>query len=99
MAARSCSTPRAVFLIGRGVGIELLRRNAFYVISIIVGLYLIGVILVRLVGVGVSNLTSDLQQLSLFDHDFERERELLKAIDDLQERFGADIIRKGPGQK
>ncbi len=54
---------------------------------------------VRLVGVGVSNLTSDLQQLSLFDHDFERERELLKAIDDLQERFGADIIRKGPGQK
>ena len=54
---------------------------------------------VRLVGVGVSNLTSDFQQLSLFDHAFERERELLRAIDGLQERFGADIIRKGPKQR
>jgi len=54
---------------------------------------------VRLVGVGVSNLTSDLQQLSLFDHDFERERELLRAIDDLQERFGAEIIQKGPKRR
>ena len=50
---------------------------------------------VRLVGVGVSSLEEDIQQLSLFDHDFQKERELLKAIDGLQERFGADIIRKG----
>jgi len=50
---------------------------------------------VRLVGVGVSNLESDFQQLSLFEHGFEKERELLKAIDDLQEKFGSDIIHKG----
>jgi len=50
---------------------------------------------VRLVGVGVSALSQDLQQLSLFDRDFEKERELLKAIDGLQEKYGVDIIHKG----
>ena len=54
---------------------------------------------VRLVGVGVSNLESDFQQLSLFEHSFEKERELLKAIDDLQEKYGSDIIHKGPNTK
>jgi len=50
---------------------------------------------VRLVGVGVSHLVADIQQLSLFDKDFEKERQLLKAIDALQERYGTDIIQRG----
>ena len=50
---------------------------------------------VRLVGVGVSQLGDDIQQLSLFDKDFEKERQLLKAIDALQERYGSEIIQRG----
>jgi hypothetical protein len=54
---------------------------------------------VRLVGVGVSKLESDIHQPSLFNKDFEKEKMLLEAMDDLQERFGKEIIHKGSGRK
>ena len=50
---------------------------------------------IRLIGVGVSKLESDIFQLSLFDKDFQKERSLLEAVDDLQERFGSNVIHKG----
>ena len=50
---------------------------------------------VRLIGVGITNLTSEIQQLSLFNNSFQREKKLLIAIDELRERFGEKTIRKG----
>jgi DNA polymerase-4 len=50
---------------------------------------------IRLIGVGVSKLEPDIFQLSLFDQDFQKERSLLKVVDDLQERFGRNVIYKG----
>ena len=54
---------------------------------------------VRLIGVGVSKLESDIHQLFLFDRDFEKEKMLLEAMDDLQERYGEGIIYKGSRRK
>jgi len=54
---------------------------------------------VRLIGVGVSKLESDFHQLSLLDKNFEKEKMLLEAMDDLQERFGKRVIYKGSGRK
>jgi len=54
---------------------------------------------VRLVGVGVSKLESDIHQPSLFNKDFEKEKMLLEAMDDLQARFGKEIIHKGSSRK
>jgi len=54
---------------------------------------------VRLIGVGVSKLESDIYQLSLLDRDFEKEKMLLEAMDGLQERFGEGIIYKGSRRK
>ena len=54
---------------------------------------------VRLVGVGVSKLESDIHQPSIFNKDFEKEKMLLEAMDDLQERFGKEIIHKGSSRK
>lgn len=50
---------------------------------------------VRLIGICVSKLESDIHQLSLFNKNFEKEKMLLEAMDDLQERFGKEIINKG----
>jgi DNA polymerase-4 len=50
---------------------------------------------VRLLGVGVSGLTSRAVQLSLWETENERERRLLKALDDLHERFGRDSVQRG----
>ena len=50
---------------------------------------------IRLIGVGVCKLESDHYQLPLFDQDFQKESSLLKAVDDLQERFGSNVIYKG----
>jgi DNA polymerase-4 len=49
---------------------------------------------VRLVGVGVSGLGPPVHQLGLWDDDFERETNLLKAVDQLKDRFGSDIIKR-----
>jgi DNA polymerase IV len=49
---------------------------------------------VRLIGVGVSNLTLPARQLSLWDDDYQRESQLLTAVDSLRGRYGKDIIRR-----
>ena len=54
---------------------------------------------VRLIGICVSKLESDIHQLSLFNKNFEKEKMLLEAMDDLQERFGKEIIKKGSSRK
>jgi DNA polymerase-4 len=54
---------------------------------------------VRLIGIGVCKLESEIHQLSLFNKDFEKEKILLEAMDNLQERFGKEIIHKGSGRK
>jgi DNA polymerase IV len=54
---------------------------------------------IRLIGVGVSQLESEKYQLSLFDQDFQKEQNLLEAVDGLQERFGKNIIYKGRGNQ
>lgn len=50
---------------------------------------------VRLVGLGVSQLAEEIFQLELFDRSFQKENELLRAIDQLHERFGEKSIQKG----
>ena len=50
---------------------------------------------VRLLGVGVSHLSTDIQQLSLFNNSFQKEKKLLNALDELRERFGEKSIQKG----
>jgi DNA polymerase-4 len=49
---------------------------------------------VRLIGVGVSGLGPPIHQLSLWDDQFERDTNLLKAVDQLKERYGSDIIKR-----
>ena len=48
---------------------------------------------VRLLGVGVSSLDKPHRQLALWDDQSNKKEELTKAVDDLRERFGKDIIR------
>ena len=48
---------------------------------------------VRLLGVGVTNLDKPHRQLALWDDQSSKKEELTKAVDDLRERFGKDIIR------
>lgn len=54
---------------------------------------------VRLIGVGVARLTASAHQLSLWDTPDQKERRLLDALDDLRERFGDRVVRKGPTLK
>ena len=50
---------------------------------------------VRLIGVGVAQICTVYQQLSLLDNSYEKEKNLLQALDDLQARYGKDAIQKG----
>ncbi|MDD2920758.1 MAG: DNA polymerase IV [Anaerolineales bacterium] len=50
---------------------------------------------VRLIGVGVSGLGAPIRQLSLWDAGGEKSRKLQEVIDQLQEKYGRDVIRKG----
>jgi len=50
---------------------------------------------VRLIGIGVSQLTGHFQQLSLFDHKNEKEQRLLQAVDELNQKFGGKAIHRG----
>jgi DNA polymerase-4 len=52
---------------------------------------------VRLLGVGVSGLTEPARQLGLFDGDAEKQRRLQGALDELQSKYGDQLIRKGGG--
>jgi DNA polymerase-4 len=49
---------------------------------------------VRLLGVGVSGLSTSLHQLSLWDTQDEKEHRLLEALDLLRERYGKRVIQK-----
>jgi DNA polymerase-4 len=50
---------------------------------------------VRLIGVGVSGIGAPVRQLSLWDAGSEKSRKLQEVIDQLQEKYGRDIIHKG----
>ena len=50
---------------------------------------------VRLLGVGISNLTTPVRQLSLWDTQSEKSQRLQEAIDLLREKFGDQMIRRG----
>lgn len=50
---------------------------------------------VRLIGVGVSHLLEEPGQLSLWDTVDEKERRLLIAMDELQQRYGKKVVRRG----
>ncbi|MFA5611408.1 MAG: DNA polymerase IV [Anaerolineaceae bacterium] len=49
---------------------------------------------VRLLGVGMTNLAKPHRQLSFWDAEGSKREELTKALDDLRERFGDDIIKR-----
>lgn len=49
---------------------------------------------VRLLGVGVSSLHPFAVQLNLWETKTERERRLLRAVDDIRTRFGKDVIQR-----
>lgn len=53
---------------------------------------------VRLIGVGVSSFEKGIQQLALFEgspHQDEKQTRLDRAMDEVSEKFGEDILRKG----
>lgn len=50
---------------------------------------------VRLLGVGVSRLCDDFQQLSLFEHQNEKEKRLLDVVDHLHQKYGDKSIQRG----
>ena len=50
---------------------------------------------VRLLGVGVSGIGAPVRQLSLWDAGSEKSRKLQEVVDELQEKYGKGVIRKG----
>ena len=50
---------------------------------------------VRLLGVGVSGIGAPVRQLSLWDAGSEKSRKLQEVVDELQEKYGKSVIRKG----
>jgi DNA polymerase-4 len=50
---------------------------------------------VRLIGVGVSGLSTGVHQLPLWDTRSEKERRLMEAMDDIQAKFGRESVRRG----
>lgn len=50
---------------------------------------------VRLIGVGVSGIGSPVRQLSLWEAGSEKSRKLQEVVDQLQEKYGRGVIRKG----
>jgi DNA polymerase-4 len=50
---------------------------------------------VRLIGVGVSGLGAPIRQLSLWGAGNEKSRKLQEVMDELQEKYGKDVIKKG----
>jgi DNA polymerase IV len=50
---------------------------------------------VRLIGVGVSGIGAPVRQLSLWDVGTEKSRKLQEVVDQLQEKYGRDVIHKG----
>jgi DNA polymerase-4 len=52
---------------------------------------------VRLIGVGVSGIGAPVRQLSLWDAGSEKSRKVQEVVDQLQEKYGRDVIHKGDG--
>ena len=50
---------------------------------------------VRLIGVGVSGLGPPVRQLELWEHGTEKARRLQAVMDELREKYGDSVIRKG----
>jgi DNA polymerase-4 len=50
---------------------------------------------VRLIGVGVSGFSSRIRQLSLWDVGDEKSRKLQDVVDQLQEKYGKQVIKRG----
>ncbi len=50
---------------------------------------------VRLIGVGVSGLGLPIRQLGLWEMDSEKSRKLQEVLDELQEKYGKDAIKRG----
>ncbi|MDP2777642.1 MAG: DNA polymerase IV [Anaerolineales bacterium] len=50
---------------------------------------------VRLIGVGASGLGAPVRQLSLWDAGSEKSRKLQEVVDQLQEKYGRNVIHKG----
>ncbi len=50
---------------------------------------------VRLLGVGVANLGPPIRQLQLFDHAWEEDHQLLRAVDSIREKYGSSALRRG----
>jgi len=50
---------------------------------------------VRLIGVGVSGLGPPVRQLSLWDDDADKARRLQSVLDELRQRYGEKVIRRG----
>jgi DNA polymerase-4 len=49
---------------------------------------------VRLLGVGIAELGPPMRQLELFDHGWEQDHKLLKAVDDIREKYGHRALRR-----
>jgi DNA polymerase-4 len=49
---------------------------------------------VRLIGIGLSGLGPPVHQLSLWEDDYQKETDLLNAVDKLKERYGSQIITR-----
>lgn len=49
---------------------------------------------VRLLGVGISGLGPPIRQLSLWEHNFEKENRLQSAVDQLRSKYGKEILQR-----
>lgn len=58
-----------------------------------------GKVKVRLIGVGVSGLQTEIWQPSLWDTPNDKERRLLAAMDELKGRYGRKIVQRGAALK
>ena len=54
---------------------------------------------VRLLGVGVSNLSEPIRQLELFDQSWQEDERLHEAIDEIRKRYGPDAVRRAGSLK
>jgi hypothetical protein len=50
---------------------------------------------VRLIGVGVTGLGEPVRQLGLWDMDSEKALKIQQVLDELQEKYGKDVIKRG----
>ncbi|MGA9532852.1 MAG: DNA polymerase IV [Anaerolineales bacterium] len=50
---------------------------------------------VRLLGVGVAGLGPPVRQLELFDHSWEQDERLLRAVDSIRKRYGPASLKRG----